>query len=281
MKALSDIATIVSGCSIRESLYQRRYESNHDDKLMRESANSHITYRDALRSLYVKILSFQATSICFLSKNTLSRTMADMVKWDDWKEMLAEIKEQEGIFKSIGEQWRDMKYEEECKLNNERHEQKMRGIRAFQDEVSRLREVIEKAQADEERKRLLEWLFSVDPSTNYNYAHERNTSSRGDWLVKESSDFKNWEKAPNSLLWLHGKGIIPLTRQLPELTGICSWFGEVLLEVWAASFQIPLFSCSNCHLFQFSQSPPRLIKLPVPRSSTNSRSRTVQTLALL
>ena len=210
MKGLDDIASIISQCIIREALYHQRYESTDHGESSREFVTSHISYRDALRVLYGKILNFQATSVCFLSKDTFSRVTADMVKWNDWDNILAEIKEQENILKSIEEQWRDMKYEEECKLHNDRHEQRMRGLSAIEDEVSRVRNVIMQAQNDKEREKLLKWLSSVDPSKNYNSNHEKHALSTGDWLVEASSDFKNWEKAPNSLLWLHGRGRIPL-----------------------------------------------------------------------
>jgi hypothetical protein len=195
---------------MREALYHRRYESTDHGESKREFAALHISYRDTLRALYVKILNFQATSVCFLSKNTFSRVTADMVKWNDWDNMLAEIREQENILKCIEEQWRDMKYEEECKLHNDRHEQRMRGLSEIEDEVSRVRSVITQAQNNTEREKLLKWLSSVDPSKNYNSVRENYVLSTGDWLVEESSDFRNWEEVPNSLLWLHGPGKTPL-----------------------------------------------------------------------
>jgi hypothetical protein len=209
VKGLDDIASIISRCIMREALYHRRYESTDYGESKREFETSHIRYRDALRALYVKILSFQATNVCFLSKNTFLRVTADMVNWNDWDNMLAEIKKQENVLKSIEEQWRDMRYDEECKLHNDRHEQRMRGLSAIEDEVSRVRNVIMQVQNNNEREKLLKWLSLVDPSKNYNSARKSHALSTGDWLVEKSSDFKIWEKAPNSLLWLHGKGIIP------------------------------------------------------------------------
>ena len=196
---------------MREALYHRRYESTDHGESKREFTASHSSYRDALRALYVEILNFQATCLCFLSKNTFKRATADMVKWNDWDTMLDEIKEQERRLKSIEEQWRDMKYEEECKLFSDQHEQRMAGLNAIEDEVSRVRCAIEEARNDNAREKLLDWLSSsVDASENYNSARESHALSTGDWLVEKSSDFKNWETAPNSLLWLHGKGTIPL-----------------------------------------------------------------------
>lgn len=206
MKGLNDVAAIISRCTMREALYHRRYESTDDGESKREFATLHISYRDALRALYVKILNFQATSVCFLSKTTFSRVTANMVVWNDWASMLDEITKQENVFESIEKEWRDMKYEEESKRHNDQHEQRMRGLSAVQDEVSRVRSLITQAQNNTEREKLLDWLSSVDPSKIYNSVRKSYISSTGDWLVERSSDFENWKKAPNSLLWLHGPG---------------------------------------------------------------------------
>jgi hypothetical protein len=191
---------------MRQDLYSRRYEGSHPNESERDFVSLHSRYRDALRTLYVKILYFQAKSVVFLSKNTPSRNAAEVVKWADWDIMLAEIKEKENIFKKVEEQWRDLKFDEECNLLKKRHEQSMEELSAVQDEVSRVRRVILQVQHESKRERLLRWMASVDPSENYNSARARHISSTGDWLVEANSSFRKWEKAPNSLLWLQGKG---------------------------------------------------------------------------
>lgn len=92
VKGLGDIASILSQCSIRESLYRHSYESE-DNHVRRDTFSvSHTGYRDALKALYVKILTFQVTSVCFFYKHTPGRLAADMVKWDPWDKMLEDIK---------------------------------------------------------------------------------------------------------------------------------------------------------------------------------------------
>jgi hypothetical protein len=122
----------------------------------------------ALRALYVQILHFQATMVCFLSKGTFLRTGEEIVKWNDWEQMLEETKAQEATLRAIKEQWRDMTYQEECELQNERHKERIDKLSAIEDEVSRLSRVIKKVQDDVEREKLLQWLSAVDPSTEYN-----------------------------------------------------------------------------------------------------------------
>jgi hypothetical protein len=206
VKGLNEIASIISRCTMREGLYHWRYEISSNDESKTDFSTLHISYRDALRTLYVKILSFQATSVCFLSKSTFERVTADMVKWNAWDTLLLEIEAQ----------WRDMKYDEECKLQSVRHEQRMRGLGAIVDEVSRVRDVIKQAQNDNERKELLNWLSSVDPWTNYNSARRNHAQSTSNWLVEESTEFKKWEKEQNSFLWLHGQGIMTSVRVRPS-----------------------------------------------------------------
>jgi hypothetical protein len=74
--------------------------------------------------------------------------------------------------------------------------------------VSGLRKAIEDEQKDSKRKELLNWLTSIDPSKNYNSARDKHESCTGDWLVKGNKDFEHWKTAPNSLLWLNGKGMM-------------------------------------------------------------------------
>jgi hypothetical protein len=99
-----------------------------------------------------------------------------------------------------------MKVDEECKILEDRHAQRMRGLQLIENEMSRLRKIIEDKHADADWERLLNWLSLVDPSTNYNSALERYALSTGAWLVEESGDFDDWTDAPNSQLWISGKG---------------------------------------------------------------------------
>jgi hypothetical protein len=74
---LSEIADILSRCAIREELYERHYVAGTklDDFAITEAG-----YQDALKSLYVEILRFQATCICYMSENSGRRMIDDIVK---------------------------------------------------------------------------------------------------------------------------------------------------------------------------------------------------------
>lgn len=190
---------------MREDLYRRRYESNKCDQDREPFVASHVGYKDTLKTLYTLILKFQATSVCYYSRNTASRTILDMVKWDDWDALLADVKTQEEAFCAVNKIWKDTKYEEECIAHEKRHQENMESLKSIGSDVSALREIIKDAQQDTQRKGLLDWLTSIDPSENYNSARRRHKDKTGDWLIKENEDFKQWQQNPNSLLWLHGK----------------------------------------------------------------------------
>lgn len=192
---------------MREDLYNRRYESKSSDQDRKAFLPSHVGYKDTLKELYTRILKFQAASICYYSKNAASRGMRDMVKWDNWDSLLADIKTQEMAFRGINELWRDAKYEEDCIASSERHHESIMHLDSIGTDLSSLRRAIDVAQKDIQRTGLLSWLSDIDPSENYNSARDRHQAETGDWLVQENNDFKHWEMDPNSLLWLHGKGM--------------------------------------------------------------------------
>ena len=209
------MATIIGQCAMREELYRGRYENAKVSTT--EFSYLHVGYRDALKQLYIKILRFQATCVCFLSNHTLERAMKDTVKWNDWDKLLTEILDQETVLKSIETQWRDVKVDEESRLQTTRygeackrevmlHEQRIESLRVIETEVSRLRDVVTSAQNHDERKELLRWLSSVDSSTNYNTARKTHAKTTGDWLLERSREFDAWKTDPSSLLWLHGQG---------------------------------------------------------------------------
>ena len=133
MEALGYIANLLRQSRMREALYHERYEvaNNYQNGLV-----SHIEYRESLKELYSSILLFEATSVCYLSRNTASRIALDAIKWNNWKTLLASIKSQEEMFSSVNELWKETKYQEECKAANLRHLQQLESIDAVGDEVS-------------------------------------------------------------------------------------------------------------------------------------------------
>lgn len=191
---------------MRENLYSRLYESSSSDQDGKAFLPSHIVYRDALKELYTRILKFQATSVCYYSRNGAFRVGLDMVRWDSWESLLANIKTQEEEFRKINEIWKDVRYGEECYALEKRHQESMKSLNSIGIDVSGLRKAIEEAGRDSRRQELLDWLSSIDPSTNYNSARKKHESKTGDWFVEHNDCFKHWEDNSNSLLWLHGKG---------------------------------------------------------------------------
>ena len=165
-----------------------------------------------------------------------------MIKRNPWDKMLDDIKEKEAELKSLEELWRDTRYHKQCNLQNQQYELRIQSLRTIEKEMSRVAELIRQARDDHERKALLEWLVTADPSTNYNSARQRHKATTGDWLVEKSIDFKTWKDTSNSLLWLHGKGKlaesqISITKVL--ITACLSWSRKIISEVWPRFCKCP------------------------------------------
>ena len=216
---------------MREDLYFRRYESKTGKQEL--SLPSHAAYKDALEMLYRQILRFQATSYCYYAHNAAFRLGLDVIMWNGWDTLLEEIQKQESAFGAVNDNWRDMKYDEECLAAEKRHQEALRSWEAIGTDVSGLREAIEDAQAEKKRTGLLDWLCAVDPSEMYNAASDKRESGTGAWLVKDGEEFKVWKETPRSLLWLHGKRTPASSREsVPALLlTVSSWVGEVNLEL--------------------------------------------------
>lgn len=97
-QGLEYISGLIVQSSMREDLYSRRYESKSGGRDRKDFLPSHVGYRDTLKELYTRILKFQAASINYYSKNVASRGIRDMVKWDNWDSLLADVKTQEIAF---------------------------------------------------------------------------------------------------------------------------------------------------------------------------------------
>ncbi|OBT61859.1 hypothetical protein VE03_08815 [Pseudogymnoascus sp. 23342-1-I1] len=201
-KCLEGIATLLRQCSIREDLYRNSYDGNTEKK--EANLPVHISYRDELKILYVKILTFQATCLCHLSDRTGGRIVRDMVVWTDWDELSTAIDVQKERMSEIETQWRDFKLQEQWNMEEKRHNEYMDYLDPISNEIRRIREVTEKAQNDNVRLSLLRWLSSEDFSARYNDIWSRREELTGDWLI-ENDRYNDWKTKPSSFLWLYGK----------------------------------------------------------------------------
>jgi hypothetical protein len=203
-KGLEYIASLIVQSQMWENLYARRYESLGTEASYGLLPPSQ--YKEALEMLYRKILKFQATSYCYFTRHSAFRLGLDTIKWNDWEELLEEIREKERVLAAINSIWKDSKYDEECLAADRRHREAMHRWDAVGTDVAGLRRAIEDAQAEKKRNELLNWLSKVDPSSMYNVARDKHASGTIDWLLKDNAEFSSWKTSPRSFLWLHGKG---------------------------------------------------------------------------
>ena len=78
-----------------------------------------MNYQEELKILYVKILTFQATCLCYLAKRAASKVIRDMAAFDDWDKLWADIQNQSTRMESLEEQWRDFKVQEQWEVEAE------------------------------------------------------------------------------------------------------------------------------------------------------------------
>jgi hypothetical protein len=186
---------------MRQKLYERQYSANSGDEQHE--------YRDTLKELYIRILKFEAKSVCYYSKNEVSQLGRDIAKLDTWDSMLQDITVQDGAFVQLYEIWKDLIAGEEYEKLSTRHAESIDVMKLISENIVGFQQAIASAQNDGNRTELIKWLSSADPSINYISARDKHQPETGDWLVKESHDFKNWETSSNSFLWVNGKGNEP------------------------------------------------------------------------
>lgn len=191
---------------IRENLYYCQWECKTNKIEDGTFVHSHRQYRDTLKELYVRVLKFQASCVCYCSKNGLLQFGRDVVKWDKWDAMLDEIQTQDTVFCSVYDLMKDAREEEKFEATVKHHRETLDVMAFMSNHVAGLSQAIQEIRNDREREKLLEWLSSADPSKNFNAALDKHQPETGDWLMKGNEDFETWETAPNSLLWLNGKG---------------------------------------------------------------------------
>ena len=194
---------------MQEELYYERWEDKADRNDKARFKQSHKGYRDTLKALYIQVLKYQATSVCYFTKNGALQVLADVVKWHAWEDMLKALKAQDETMCRTYNLLNDVKIEVEFENLEKRHAEMVDIFKSGFSDIAALRKAIETAQHDSKRSGLLNWLSSVDPSLNYNNARgkrENGGQGTGDWLIRDNDDFNRWKVAPNSLMWLNGKG---------------------------------------------------------------------------
>lgn len=229
---LTDIASIICECSMREELYRMRYEADNGKELQSALDASHANFRDTMRTLYTHILEFQATYVCYLSGKMLHRLANDMTKWSDWDGLMEKIRVSNAKLDSLDKHWAYLNKEECWKHWKKRLDQDSCNLEAIQDGVQKIQSSLFNAQTDKDRSQLLQWLRSVGESVSAldgykTHSRKRGNLETGNWLLVDPA-FRKWKREPNQFLWLHGKGISILLAVSNDLVLIdSSWHWKV------------------------------------------------------
>ncbi|KAK4083830.1 uncharacterized protein Triagg1_1492 [Trichoderma aggressivum f. europaeum] len=201
-KGLEYIASLISQSQMREELYIKCYESRKETQ--QEFQQSHREYKAALERLYRQILKFQAKSCYHFSNSSVFRYGLDAVKWNDWDQLVNDVRQRDTEFAAFEQIWRDLQHFEERLAAESLQRETIDSMAAIRGEMSISREAAERAMTKQERYELFDWLCDIDPSSIYNTARERHEPGTNEWLV-QSKEFQTWERSDGSLLWLHGK----------------------------------------------------------------------------
>ncbi|PGG95177.1 hypothetical protein AJ80_10005, partial [Polytolypa hystricis UAMH7299] len=75
--------------------------------------------------------------------------------------------------------------------------------RGVGDSVNAAVDLLAKAEKDERKRAILNWLNPPDPYSNYNAACKQREKDTGTWFLK-GHEYATWRDTSNSILWLHG-----------------------------------------------------------------------------
>ncbi|OPB41143.1 hypothetical protein A0O28_0108400 [Trichoderma guizhouense] len=201
-KGLEYISSLISQSQIREELYIKCYESRKDAQ--QKFQQSHREYKASLERLYRQILKFQTKSCCYYSNSSAFRCGLDAVKWNDWDQLVNDVRQQDAQFAAFEQIWRDLQHLEERLAVETLQRETINSIAALKTEMSISHEVTESSRTRQEGHELLSWFCDIDPSSIYNTARENHEAGTNEWLIT-SEEFQSWERSDGSLLWLHGK----------------------------------------------------------------------------
>jgi hypothetical protein len=152
---LDYISDLIVRSTMRENLYNRRYESQSSEDDRKTFLASHLMYRDTLKKLFIQILKFQASSVCYLSKSSAFRLGLDIVKWDNWDSSISDVQKREDAFRQVYDVWKDLRDQEDCEAIFARHQEKLNVMISIRDDISGLRSAIKRAQGDTKRTNVL------------------------------------------------------------------------------------------------------------------------------
>ncbi|PKK43317.1 hypothetical protein CI102_14003 [Trichoderma harzianum] len=199
---VSFLLPLFMNISTKKKNYIKCYESRKDAQ--HEFQQSHRQYKAALERLYRQILKFQTKSCCYYSNSSAFRYGLDAVKWNDWDQLVNDVRQRDAEFAAFEQIWRDLQHLEERLAAESLHRETMNSIAAIKTELCISREATESAMTRQEGHELLSWLCDIDPSLIYNTARESHEAGTNEWLIT-SEEFQSWERSDGSLLWLHGK----------------------------------------------------------------------------
>lgn len=180
-KGLEFISTLIAQSRMREELCLHRYGLKTQE--YQPLQKSHCEYKNGLEQLYRQILKFQARAYCYFTDGSAYRFCFDIMKQNDWDQLIGGICDQETMFSKLSETWRDIHYSDECLAAENRHQETINLWFTIGESVSSLERAIQEAQHQKSRIDLLNWLCDIDYTALYNSARHSHADGTGEWLI--------------------------------------------------------------------------------------------------
>jgi len=151
-------------------------------------------FEDAIIKLYCQILEYEAKSAHYFRINTPGRTLRNILKIDNWAELITKIQERA----SECDQFSHTIFAKNIltTLNNQREYIYM--MEAFK----------EQRRIKEENREIIKWVSNVPVFDDHEYVRTeklgRDHWNSGTWLLNDSSQFKKWKSSQQGNIWLKG-----------------------------------------------------------------------------
>lgn len=205
MCGLEYIADLLGRCTMYEYAYHQRYEINRDGPSYNKLDLDSDGFRSALKELYLRILRFQARSVCQFSRNPVSGGVRAMFKMDDWDTLLEDIKLQEANCEKFFESVKD---QEALDMREEGHKQRtlllLDKLEELNVGIKEIGDKLEKIHFSEEESKCFETLRTINYLARKDLNPERFPGTCN-WIL-DHSKYKDWiaQRPTSRLLWVSG-----------------------------------------------------------------------------
>lgn len=268
---LEYIADLLGRSAIYEHAYHKRFELKYEGLSYNELQLASDGYESELKELYLRILRFQARSICQFSHNPLSGGVRSVFKMDDWDALLQDVKFQEANCQKFFDLVKD---QEALDAREKRHRQRtsllLDKLEELNHEIKGIQDKLEEIHFSDEESKCFETLRTSNYRAQKDLNPER-LPGTCKWIL-DHPKYQNWtsQTPASKLLWVSadpGCGKSVLAKSLVDQydrSSVCYYFFK---EDTAITRSAVHAMCAILH--QICDLHPILIKYVLPLYKRN------------